>query len=114
MKSSATNIRLYRNAFGLSQSELAVLVGVRRETICNLESGRYRPSWSMIFRISEILNVCPCELMNTHPRLCDWGAITPLYINNKEFHSPFNDKFVSTNDANDLCDLGYKMEVDNA
>ena len=39
-----TKIREYREKQGLTQSELADLVGVRRETIVNLERGRYNPS----------------------------------------------------------------------
>ena len=34
----------HRARLGLKQEELAMLVGVRRETIGNLEKGRYNPS----------------------------------------------------------------------
>ena len=34
----------HRARLGLKQEELAKLVGVRRETIGNLEKGRYNPS----------------------------------------------------------------------
>ena len=36
----------HRARLGLKQEELAKLVGVRRETIGNLEKGRYNPSLS--------------------------------------------------------------------
>ena len=42
-----TRMRELRARDGLSQEDLARLVGVRRETIGNLEKGRYNPSLKM-------------------------------------------------------------------
>ncbi len=42
--SLTTKIREYRARDKLSQEELAQKVGVRRETIGNLENGKYNPS----------------------------------------------------------------------
>ena len=39
-----TRIRELRARHGLTQEQLAGLVGVRRETILHLEGGRYNPS----------------------------------------------------------------------
>ena len=39
-----TKLKEYRERDGLKQAELAERVGVRRETIVNLEKGRYNPS----------------------------------------------------------------------
>ena len=39
-----TKIKEYREQAGYKQSELAELVGARRETIVHLENGRYNPS----------------------------------------------------------------------
>ena len=39
-----TRLKELRAREGLKQEELARLVGVRRETIGNLEAGRYNPS----------------------------------------------------------------------
>ena len=47
-----TKIREYREKQGLTQSELADLVGVRRETIVNLERGRYNPSLKLAIDIA--------------------------------------------------------------
>lgn len=41
----------------MSQDELAVKVGVRRETIVHLEAGRYNPSLKLAFDIAKIFNV---------------------------------------------------------
>ena len=40
-------IKDYRSDRGMTQTELAKLVGVRRETIYNLENGKYNPSLYM-------------------------------------------------------------------
>ena len=39
-----TTLRDLRKNKGLQQADLAALVGVRRETIGNLENGKYNPS----------------------------------------------------------------------
>ena len=39
-----TNLKPYREKYNLKQADLAELVGVRRETIVNLERGKYNPS----------------------------------------------------------------------
>ena len=36
-----TNLKPYREKYNLKQADLAELVGVRRETIVNLEKGKY-------------------------------------------------------------------------
>ena len=47
-----TRLKEYRARFGLKQEDLANLVGVRRETIGNLENGRYNPSIILAFKIA--------------------------------------------------------------
>lgn len=46
-----------RRAVGLSQGGLADLVGVSRQTINNLERGRYDPSFALAVRIARIFNL---------------------------------------------------------
>ena len=41
----------------MKQEELARLVGVRRETIGNLENGRYNPSLVLAWRIAKVFGV---------------------------------------------------------
>jgi putative transcriptional regulator len=50
-------IRVYRAQFNLSQEDLAKRVGVRRETIGNLESGKYNPSLLLAMDIAAVFNV---------------------------------------------------------
>lgn len=50
-----TTIREHRRKKGLKQAELAELVGVRRETIGNLERGKYNPSLRLAWSLSQVL-----------------------------------------------------------
>ncbi len=50
-------IREYRARFDLNQEELAQMVGVRRETIGNLEKGKYNPSLVLAWNIAKVFQV---------------------------------------------------------
>ena len=52
-----TRIKEYREMQGLKQSDLAELVGVRRETIVNLERGKYNPSLKLAMDIAKVFLV---------------------------------------------------------
>ena len=55
-----TRLKEYRARFGLKQEDLANLVGVRRETIGNLENGRYNPSLKLAMDIAHVFG-CTVE-----------------------------------------------------
>ena len=46
------NLKKYRQLKELTQEQLAEIVGVRRETIMRLESGKYNPSLKLAIDIS--------------------------------------------------------------
>ncbi len=50
-----TKIRLFRQEKGLTQQQLADLVGVTRQTINALENARYNPSLLLAYHITKIL-----------------------------------------------------------
>lgn len=50
-------IKEYRARFDMKQEDLAVKVGVRRETIGNLEKGKYNPSLVLAWNIAKVFNV---------------------------------------------------------
>ena len=50
-------IKEYRARYDMKQEDLAKLVGVRRETIGNLEKGRYNPSLVLAWNIAKVFNV---------------------------------------------------------
>ena len=47
-------IKEYRARFDMRQEDLAQRGGVRRETIGNLEKGRYNPSLVLAWRIAKV------------------------------------------------------------
>ena len=58
--SLTTRIREYRLRDRRSQEELAQRVGVRRETIGNLENGKYNPSLKLAMDIAHVFG-CTVE-----------------------------------------------------
>lgn len=59
-----TRLKEYRARFGLKQEDLANLVGVRRETIGNLENGRYNPSLKLAMDIAKVFHTTVEELFS--------------------------------------------------
>ena len=57
-----TKIKEYRERAGYKQSELAELVGARRETIVHLENGRYNPSLKLAMDIAKVFRVTVVDL----------------------------------------------------
>ena len=49
-----TNIKEHRERLGMTQSQLANAVGVRRETIVHLENGKYNPSLKLAMDIAKV------------------------------------------------------------
>ena len=52
MEGFTCNLKTYRTLKGITQGELAELVGVRRETIMRLEKAQYNPSLKLAVDIS--------------------------------------------------------------
>ncbi len=59
-----TCLKSRREAMGITQGELAKMVGVRRETIVHLENGRYNPSLKLAMDIAKILGTTVEELFS--------------------------------------------------
>ena len=57
-----TNMREHRAKFNMTQDDLASFVGVRRETIVNLENGRYNPSLKLAMDIANVFSCTVEEL----------------------------------------------------
>lgn len=56
METLRNRVRELRSGKGLTQGELAELVGVTRQTIISLEKGSYVPSLLLAMRLSEELS----------------------------------------------------------
>ena len=50
-----TNMKELRKQYGMTQEELAAIVGVRRETIVFLEQGKYSPSLRLAHGVARAL-----------------------------------------------------------
>ena len=59
-----TKIKEYREKQNLRQSELAELVSVRRETIVNLERGKYNPSLKLAMDIAKVFHATVEDLFS--------------------------------------------------
>ena len=53
----AQRLKRYRRERGLTQQELADLVGVSRQTIMQLERNRYNPSMLLAYSIAQVFGV---------------------------------------------------------
>lgn len=51
------DLKKYRQLKGLTQEQLAGIVGVRRETIMRLEAGKYNPSLKLAIDISRAVGM---------------------------------------------------------
>ena len=49
------NLMVARTKKGISQTELAKMVGVTRQTICLIEAGRYNPTVKLCIQICKAL-----------------------------------------------------------
>ncbi|RLF91240.1 transcriptional regulator [Thermococci archaeon] len=50
-------LREFREAYGLTQEELAKALGVTRQTIIAIEKGKYDPSLKLAFKIARFFGV---------------------------------------------------------
>ena len=57
-----TRIKELRARYDLTQEDLAIKVGVRRETIVFLEKGKYNPSLKLAYDIAQTLKTTIEEL----------------------------------------------------
>lgn len=55
-------IKEFRAKYDMKQEELAAKVGVRRETIGNLEKGTYNPSLVLAWNIAKVFDVAIEEI----------------------------------------------------
>ena len=62
----SNRIKEFRARNSMSQEDLANAVGVRRETIGNLENGRYNPSLVLAWNIAKVFDVTIEEIFNVY------------------------------------------------
>lgn len=54
------NLKEMRALMGLTQENLADMLGVSRQTVISIETGRYNPSLTLAFKISRLFQ-CPID-----------------------------------------------------
>lgn len=57
-----TKVKELRNKLGITQDDLAIDVGVSRQTIISLEQGKYVPSLTLAMKIAQKFNVSVEEI----------------------------------------------------
>lgn len=57
-----TRMKEFRARYDFTQDDLAIMVGVRRETIVHLEKGKYNPSLALAHELAEALKTTIDEL----------------------------------------------------
>ena len=62
-----SRLRVLRAEFDWSQAELADRVGVARQTIIALESGKYAPSLPLAYKLSKVFNKSVEEVFIPEP-----------------------------------------------
>ena len=62
-----TKIHELRREKGIQQAQLAEMVGVRRETIVNLEKGKYNPSLKLAMDIAKVFGKTVEEVFSFEP-----------------------------------------------
>ena len=60
-----SNITRLRKEKGLSQEELADKIGLKKQTISNIERGRRYPTFENLDRIASVLNASPIQLFGS-------------------------------------------------
>lgn len=62
----SNRIKEFRARNNMSQEDLANVVGVRRETIGNLENGRYNPSLVLAWNIAKVFGATIEEIFTVY------------------------------------------------
>ncbi len=84
------NLKYYRSIKGLSQAKLAELCNCQPATIGCIECARQFPSFDLLFKISDVLEINPADLFI---RNASQSSFNTKAIMQKEF-LPYVNKFI--------------------
>ena len=68
MSEFAENLKRFRKSKKLTQTELGKMLNYGSTAIANYESGRNEPSFDILIRLSDILEVSLDDLLGTSPK----------------------------------------------
>ncbi|EOU1110505.1 helix-turn-helix transcriptional regulator [Clostridium perfringens] len=75
-------LKEYRRKNNLTQKELAEKLNISRSYLCELEHRVNAPSYDLLIRISNVLEICPIKLLNYYSseelifNCCKYGCYT--------------------------------------
>ena len=72
-----TQLKMHRRSHGHTQTSLAADLGVARQTINLIETGRTTPTLRLALRIAEALHSSVHEFWAPDGTLLDWNGVTP-------------------------------------
>lgn len=55
-------VKIYRKGHGLTQEQLANIIGVSRQTIHSVEKGKFNPNIGLAFKLSQFFHISAEEL----------------------------------------------------
>ena len=67
LKVFGKNVRTYRKQAGLAQQDLAVIIGIDRSYLSEIENGHRNPSLLVAFAIADALNCSLSLLLKDYP-----------------------------------------------
>jgi len=73
------NVKLYRSQRNMSQKDLSELLGVSVNYLSLIEGSKKYPSLKVIFKIAEVLNVSPSDLLEDDPLQDELSILTNKY-----------------------------------
>ena len=69
------NIKSYRKSFGLSQNQIADLIGVSRGTVNYYEKGSRMPSMIAIQKLADLFGIDAIDLMSENPHELELNSV---------------------------------------
>jgi putative transcriptional regulator len=71
-------LRVFRAMHDITQESLAGMLGVTRQTVISIESGRYDPSIELAFRIARLFNVSIEDVFSYKGKAGKFQGMPPL------------------------------------
>ena len=72
-------LKVYRAMHNLTQESLAQRLGVTRQTIVSLETGKYDPSIGLAFRIARLFNVSIEDVFECDEPTGEFHGLPPVF-----------------------------------
>jgi transcriptional regulator with XRE-family HTH domain len=60
------NLKMYRYVTGLTQDEVAKKMGVSKQTVCNWETGRWKPEPGHLQELAELYGIEPIDFYKSN------------------------------------------------